>query len=236
MPALNQPAFRFPALHPKDINRLITSLNPKGTVIYQNDFERDIVGMAVQPTDGSYGKTTCGKAHSGVQSLYLRTKSASGAAVEAKARIPHNLNWTLSFENFFSLPNDDLDLFFGIEQSSLTMAYAMVVGIKSRSTGTSIELASGTVGAEFAWITIKTYTSRFFYGAWDYLKLTGNFQTKKYKQIILDDEVIDLSNYELGYGTKIKGGRNGYFYYWLKNPEAVSRQCWLDDLIIAKDE
>jgi len=224
----------------KDINRLITSLNPTGTVVFQDDFEANLVKWSVQAFQsgaGGGGVRDTTKAYAGGASLKISTGTVASAGYEAIKHIPTHPSLRdlkkVGLEFRFAIPSTPQTFAFGVEKWDGSRLYRGDVNLWQDLNALQIRQA-GT----YTTILTDVRTLNYDKDAWcaqafNYAKLVNDLDAKKFGTLILNDRLIDLSSYALeDSGVDTGPPCIGVYFIWLNRSTTTSADLFIDDVVV----
>jgi len=226
------PAFRFPMVYPKDINRLITSLSPTGKVVFQDDFEAEVLKWdAVISGTGTIARNTT-HAFDGGASLKITTSAGENDYTEAVRFVGLDFykKSPLGLEAWWCAATmaDGQDMQMGFEWGDGVKIYSAYLRYER---GTGWQVKDRTNWRTFSTTPIIRHGSYYEY---NYIKLIADLVKERYIKAIINGVEFDISMYttHAWYANR----PTVEFFVWNRNNGIASTQEHYWDNIIATCE
>jgi len=230
--------FKLPRVYIKDYNRLITSVQSSGKIIWQQSPVKPCKGWSVTQTTGGIGKIfreTRAPTPTGSPCWKITTSQVNNGYCEPFFHFYLPKNKRLGLEFLFTAPYfaNIKEVRFGIE--GYNGANRLLTGIMYDTSSHVWSVLDDTNN----WQNFLTYDLKVFAFpqlVWHHIKVRYDFETGKYIDFMVDDTIKNLSDIKI-YKPSTITHKRCYCWIALYDKSTAGYGCiYVDDVVVTEEE
>ena len=208
----------------------INTFDRRGEVVLMDDFESPVIGWAIAPLSSGTAIYDSTAFRSGSQSLLVTTAAVLDDYVELFKSIPvHNLG-KIGIEWSFSPQDKDMKVVIRLDLYDGTTYYAALIEVYA-NTGLCRLFNENSAYVDIATVGRLVASTHAFHT----IKMVIDTDSKVYYRFVINNIEVDISTYPL-YNTVSTSDKRLVIDMRVYTEEAQANQCFLDDMILTKNE